>query len=698
MRKIYFSFKKMVNYASSSLKYKIFGVLLSIYLSFLPGMVFGGIYNSELKSYADLTELSIQDLMEIEITTGSRKSQTIANTSAAAFVITQEDIRRSGVTSIAEALRMVPGLQVAKIDANKWAISSRGFNSRYANKLLVLMDGRSVYSPLFSGVFWDIQDTILEDIDRIEVIRGPGAALWGANAVNGVINIITKSTYDTKGGLVSAGAGKEERGFGNFRFGDSLGENACYRVFGKYADRDESKLSSGRDAADDWDIYTLGFRTDWNPTAADSVMFEGNHYRSDGGQTILVPSLIPPYSNSIDEDSKSDGTNFLFRWSRILSNKSDMALQMYYDRTRIQQSALNPTIDTYDLDFQHRFFPWEKHELLWGLGYRLIRDNIKSSFMVFVDPKSRTDDLLSAFVQDDITIVEDHLRLTLGAKIEHNDYSGFEFQPNVRALWTPDKHNSIWASFSRAVRTPSRSEHDVRANLLVIPPGTSQNPSGFPMIISNITNDDFKSETLYAYEIGYRNKINELLSMDIAAFYNEYDHLRSSAYNTTPVFELSPLPPHLVLPVNTTNEVYGNTYGVELSVEWKPLLWWKIKPSYSYLFMDLTSKSAEVAYLSETFDSAVPKHQFSFRSSMDLPMNLELDMWFRYVDEISSVNIDGYCMIDTRLGWKPTPNFELSVVGQNIFDSQHQEYKEDYLNFATYEVERSFYLKATWYF
>ncbi|MBU1054114.1 MAG: TonB-dependent receptor [Proteobacteria bacterium] len=665
-------------------------ILLCIASALFPCTALVGTCHADEISSGDLTELSIRDLMEIEITTGARKSQTLANTAAAAFVITQEDIRRSGVTSIADALRMVPGLQVAKIDANKWAISSRGFNSRYANKLLVLMDGRSVYSPLYSGVFWNIQDTVLEDIDRIEVIRGPGAALWGANAVNGVINIITKSTYDTKGGLVSAGAGKEERGFGNFRFGDSLGENACYRIFGKYADRDESKLTSGRDAADDWDIYTIGFKTDWTPTATDSVLFEGNHYRSDDGQTMTFPDISPPYSQTFNEDAKSDGVNFLASWERFISNTSDMKLQIYYDRARIEQTALSNTTDTYDLDFQHRFSPREKHEIIWGIGYRLISFETNSSPIVIVDPENRTDDILSAFVQDDITIVQDHLRLTLGAKFEHNDYSGFEFQPNIRTLWTPDKHNSIWASFSRAVRTPSRIENDVHTNLFVIPPGTPQNPSGLPMVISNIATGDFKPESLYAYEMGYRNEISKSASIDIAAFYNRYKDLRSHNYNT-PFSELNSSVPHIVLPIAISNDNEGHTYGIEAFAELKPLSWWKIKPAYSFLHVNLSEPT-------EDSSGEAPRHQFSFQSNMDLPMNLELDLWLRYVDDLSDSDVNSYSMVDARLGWKPAENFEISLVGQNIFDSQHQEFKEDYLNYATYEVERAFYIKATWHF
>lgn len=669
---------------------KFIFILLCIASILFPCTLMVGTCYAEGISSTDLTELSISDLMEIEITTGSRKSQTIANTAAAAFVITQEDIRRSGVITIADALRMVPGLQVAKIDANKWAISSRGFNSRYANKLLVLMDGRSVYSPLYSGVFWDIQDTVLEDIDRIEVIRGPGAALWGANAVNGIINIITKSAHETKGGLVSTGAGKEERGFGSFRFGDSIGEDACYRIFGKYADRDESKLSSGRDAADDWDIYTLGFRTDWNPTATDSVLFEGNYYSSDDGQTMTISDLSPPYSLTFDEDAKFDGTSFLVSWERFLSNTSDLKLQIYYDRSWVEQTALKNITDTYDLDFQHRFSPRNKHEIIWGLGYRLISHDTKSTPIVIVDPENRTDDLLSAFVQDDITIVKDHLRLTLGAKFEHNDYSGFEFQPNIRTLWTPDKQNSIWASFSRAVRTPSRIENDVHTNLLIIPPGTPQNPSFLPMVVSNIATGDLKPEILYAYELGYRNQISRSASMDIAAFYNRYKDLRSHNYNT-PFPEPAAIVPHIVLPVSVNNDNSGHTYGMEAFAELKPFSWWKIKPAYSFIHVNLSGPT-------EDSSGEAPRHQFSFQSNMDLPMNLELDLWFRYVDDLSDSDVDSYSMIDARLGFKPFENLELSLVGQNLFDSQHQEFKEDYLNFATYEVERAYYFKVTWHF
>ncbi|MBU1054116.1 MAG: TonB-dependent receptor [Proteobacteria bacterium] len=691
--------KKTAKDTKSTLLLKFIGILLFISLTFLPGTVWIGACYAETISTDDLAELSIRELMEIEIeiTTGSKKSQTLANTAAAAFVITQEDIRRSGVTSIPEALRMVPGLQVARIDANKWAISSRGFNSRLSNKLLVLMDGRTLYSPLYTSAFWDIQDTLLDDIDRIEVIRGPGAALWGANAVNGVINIITKNAKDTTGGLISVGAGKEERGFGSFRFGDTLGRNAYYRIFGKYADRDEFRYSSGRDASDDWDIYTLGFRTDWNPTATDSVMFQANNSSTDSGSATTVSSLTPPYSTTLVEDNNNEGINFLVRWQSILSNTSDMILQLYYDRTKQNLSIVGETRDTYDLDFQHRFSPLKDHETIWGLGYRLTKDNIKPSSNVSIDPNSRTDDLLSAFVQDDIKIFEDYLRLTIGAKFEYNDYTGFEFQPNIRALWTPDKQNSIWASFSRATRTPSRAESNGKANFSVLPPGIPPNSSGLPILIQNIPNDNLKSEILYAYEIGYRNQISDSISMDITAFYNKYNNLRSTNLDFTAVFfESDPLPSHLVAPILLDNDAHGHTYGIEVYGQWQPIAWWKIKPAYSFLHINITKSPSYFSI--KPLDKAAPRHQLSLMSNMDLPMNLELDLWLRTVDDLPVINIDGYCMVDARLGWKPTQNLELSLAGQNIFDNQHKEFNDSVLNLVSTEVERTIYFKITWHF
>jgi iron complex outermembrane receptor protein len=471
--------------------------------------------------------MSVQDLMNIEVSSVSRREQKLSDAAAAVFVITREDIRRSGATSIPEVLRMAPGLEVAHIDANKWAISSRGFNSRFANKLLVLMDGRTVYTPLYSGVFWDVQDTMLEDIDRIEVIRGPGATLWGANAVNGVVNIITKSAEDTRGGLVVAGSGSEERGFGAVRYGGRIREDAFWRVYAKSFSRDGGVDASDRDGADDWDAFRGGFRLDWRPTGEDIFTFEGDAYKEDAGQTLRLPLLRQPFLAFLDDSAGIEGTDLLAKWEHTFSSSSSIGIQLYYDRMKIEDILLTESRDTFDIELQHCFRTLERHEFIWGLGYRLYRDSVENTFQTALDPAGKDAHLFSVFLQDDISLIKEKLHLILGAKIEHNDYTGFEIQPNARLIWTPHVRHTLWAAVSRAVRTPSRTEEDGRLNISVLPPFAPGNPSPNPGIVSVFGNRDFLSEELIAYELGYRVHPVTELSFDLAVFYNDYDHLRT---------------------------------------------------------------------------------------------------------------------------------------------------------------------------
>jgi iron complex outermembrane receptor protein len=406
----------------------------------------------------DLTELSIEDLMKIEITSVSKKAQKISDAAAAIFVITQEDIRRSGVTSIPEALRMAPGVEVARIDANKWAISARGFNSRFANKLLVLMDGRSVYSPLFSGVWWDVQDTMMEDIDRIEVIRGPGATLWGANAVNGVINIITKKAGDTLGGLVTAGGGTEEKGFGALRYGLKPAEDSDFRAYAKYFNRDRSVTSTGADAGDEWDAFRAGFRLDHETSARNNFTLQGDYYTGNAGTTYDVASITLPYLNTFQKKSESAGGNIIGRWNHTFENDSEFSLQAYYDRSDRKDLFAAGVVDTADVDLQYRFKWFGGQEFVLGTGYRFTRDNIANdNELRTADPASRSESLLSAFIQDDITLIDNRLHWVIGSKFEHNGYTGFEVQPNTRLIWTPSTTQSVWGAISRSVRTPSRA-------------------------------------------------------------------------------------------------------------------------------------------------------------------------------------------------------------------------------------------------
>jgi len=671
---------------SSTLALIEFFLLILLVLTF-----WGSNVASAEKPDQDYFGMSIEDLMNIEVTSASKKSQKISETAAAVFVITQEDIRRSGVTSIPEALRMVPGIQVAKIDASKWAITSRGFNGFFANKLLVLIDGRSVYTPLFSGAFWDVQDYPLQDLDRIEVIRGPGATMWGANAVNGVINIITKKAKDTQGTLVEAGFGSEERGFGTIRHGGNHKEDLHYRFYAKYFTRDEGVYASGDDAHDDWRVLRGGFRMDYEPKNGDSLTVQGDIYNGDVGETAIVAAPPPDFIRSITDDVKIAGGNLLFKWRRSFSENSEITLQTYYDRTERDDPMIEEDRDTIDMDFQHQFSLSPCNNIVWGLAYRYTRDDIKNTFTLTYDPDSRHDDLISAFFQDEIIIDDYQIRLTLGSKFEYNNYTGFEIQPNVRLLYKPHDRHSIWTAVSRAVRTPSPSEHELRINLEVLP--------GPPVVfVSTFGDNDFDSEELLAFELGYRVMATDSLSLDLATFYNDYNNLRTLEPKTL-FLETTPALPHLVMPFFVENKMEGHTYGVELAADWRYSDRLSFKFAYSYLRIQLHPDGDSGDPISETAEGDSPHHQVSLRSSVNITRNLDWDLWARYVDNLTRQDIGSYVSLDARIAWRPRNNLELTLVGQNLLDPQRPEFDQDtFLDVAISEVERSVYGKITWQF
>ncbi len=625
----------------------------------------------------DLTELGLEELMNIEITSVSKKPQKLSDAAAAIFVITGDDIRRSGATSIPEALRMAPGLQVAKIDANKWAISSRGFNGRFANKLLVLIDGRSVYTPLFSGVYWDVQDALMEDIDRIEVIRGPGATLWGANAVNGVINIITRHPKDTQDGLATASVGTEEHVHGAIRYGGKRGEDTFYRIYVKYFNRDDAVYASGDDAADEWSALKAGFRVDWQMSDSDSLMFTGNVY---DGRSGTNGTLAVPVQETLNTESEYNGLNLLGRWERTVSDTSNIMLQLYYDRTDRKEIRLDEIRDIFDMDFNHQFSVGERHEILWGLGYRFTRDNIDNTPSSIFSPDRRHDDLFSAFIQDDIWLVRDKFRLRIGSKFEHNGYTGFEIQPSARLMLTPSGRYSAWASVSRAVRTPSRVEHDAQI-ISAMPPPVPNN------MVTVIGDDDFISEELMAYEIGYRFYATEQLYLDMALFFNDYDKANS--------YEMVSIWPYTLV---VDNKMEGHVYGIELAANFQVLEWWRLQSAYTYLQMQLHLDGDSTDQTSEFTEGESPHHQLSLRSSMDIMTDLDLDLWARYVDNLPAQGIGSYVTLDVRLAWKPRNDLALSIVGKNLLDSQHPEFQSDRDFSSSTEVERSIYGKISWHF
>jgi iron complex outermembrane receptor protein len=615
--------------------------------------------------------------MNIEVTSVAKKEQKVSETAAAIFVITQEDIRRSGATSIPEALRLAPGVTVSRIDSNSWAIGVRGLASGFSRSLLVLIDGRSVYTPLFAGVYWDVQDTLLEDIDRIEVIRGPGGTIWGANAVNGVINIITKNAAETHGLLITGGGGSEEKGFGSARYGGTIGGNFNYRVYGKGFRRD-GQFTPHLSDNDDWHMGRGGFRTDWDFSEGNNLTVQGDIYRGKSGIRAQVSSFSAPFSMVVEKDTDLSGMNLIGRWSRALSQTSDLALQIYYDRTFRREPAFHERRNTVDFDFHHRFKLTGHQELIWGLGYRYTKDDIESVPTLVVSPEDRADNLFSAFIQDEIMLVEDRLRLTLGSKFEHNGYTGFEFQPSARISWTPARGHSLWAAVSRAVRTPSRVDRDIAAS-------TAPDPA-LPIFGRLLGNKDFTSETVLAYELGYRVQPTERLFVDLAAFYNRYDDL-FSVETGTPFLE----PGRLIIPFEFDNKLKAQIYGFELAADWRWLDWWRWRFSYSHLHINLERKPGGNDTLTvRPSEGGSPQNQVAVTSYVNLPRNFELDGIFRYVDSLPGQGVGRYFNLDLRLAWHASKNIELALVGQNLVEGHHAEWS------GGTEIQRGVYTKVTW--
>jgi iron complex outermembrane receptor protein len=640
--------------------------------------------------------------MELEVTTVSRKPQTLANTAAAVFVISQEDIRRSGATTIPDLLRMAPGVQVARIDANKWAVSIRGSNGRFANKLQVLKDGRTIYTPLFSGVYWETLDTPLEDIERIEVIRGPGAAMWGANAVNGVINIITKHAEDTQGGLASGGGGSSDKGFGTLRYGFKPAENSDLRLYVKHVDRGEGVYSNGTDAKDAWRLTTGGFRLDSKPTEDDAFTLQGDFYKGRFNETYTLFRLPtendPRFSWTQPATTFAWGGNLLTRWQHTLSATDNLSLQLYYDHYQHDIFILGEKRDTVDLDFQHCFKLGGNQDILWGLGYRYTRNNLENSQIIAFNATSKGTNLFSVFLQDEITLLPDRLVLILGSRFEHNDYTGFEIQPNGRLLWTPSPDHTFWGSISRAVRTATQAERDIRYTYLTLPTGAAGNP--LPLRVEIDGSGSFKSETLLAYEMGYRSELTEQFSMDLSLFFNQYDNLRVRQKGT--VEAEAPSYSNLVLRYPLSNDMHGYSYGAEIAASWRPYDWWRLQAGYHYLrsVMYLDNGSPDDINRSNAADGT-PRHQYTLRSGFDLGRQVVLDLWLRAVDQVDSIDqtrIPGYVTMDARIAWKPAKNLELALVGQNLFQRYHPEFVPEFINTTVSETPRCFYGKITWKF
>lgn len=630
---------------------------------------------------AALKKLSLAELSNIEITSVSRGAEMLQGAAAAVAVISADDISRSGARNVPDALRGLPGLHVAQRNANSWAIASRGFSSITSEKLLVFSDTRSIYTPLFSGVSWDVQNYIMDDIERIEVIRGPGAAQWGSNAVNGVINITTKSARDTQGWYAEAGGGSEERAALALRQGGRIGERGYYRVFGQYFDRDSSDLAN-KASPDDWHMGHFGFRADWDAGTADAFTLQGDWYDGRIGQVGPAVTIIGRPEPAPPLHVQVNGGNVLGRWTRQFSSGSDMQLRLYYDRTHRDDPSFHDDLDTVDLDFQQHL-KLNAHQLTWGLNYRHTSNLNEGKGVFAVDPPRSGDDLFSGFVQDQIALLES-LHLTLGTKLEHNDFSGFEVQPSVRLAWNATPDQTLWAAVSRAVRVPTRLERDVAIE--IVPPGTD--PTAFLL-----GNRDFDSERLLAWELGYRRQVSSRLSIDVASFYNRYRGLASLEI-ADPFIGADG---RTVIPIQNENLTSGRAIGAELMASFAPLENWRLIGTYSFLDLNIDPHGEDLnrgAFL----DGATPRHRFGLRSAMDI-RGVQLDAFLRRVGAIrrepqivTGEGIAGYTELDLR-GAKLWRDYEFEVVLRNLLHEEHVEFGAPGQRGG---IERSVYAGVTW--
>jgi len=649
------------------------GAVRTIFMAFAVSIV-----SLPVAADTDLTDMSLEELMNVEVTSVSKRSQAKTRAAAAITVITNEDIRRGGFTTVPEVLRIVPGVQVAQINANVWAISARGNNQEFANKLLVLIDGRSVYTPLFGGVYWDIQDYPLEDIERIEVIRGPGGTVWGANAVNGVINVITKHSRDTQGTLVSAYGGSQEVG-ATGRHGGTVGESTQYRVFARGFKVEDYDIDSRQDADDDWWQVRGGFRIDSAPTEDDEVRVSADYYDADYSR---APASVPPPGFDSD-DNEARGGNVLVSWDHTFSEQSKGRAKAYYDRTYRDATQIEEDRHTVDMELQHDTALSEAVSLIWGANYRFSTTHIKPSGSLAptppfppgtpvtrLVPRDRDYHLGGGFGQIQWDVLDDSLSLIAGIKLGGNNWSGFEYQPSARFIYTPVEGHAVWGAISRAVRTPTQVDRDIQTLFT----------GGF------LTGHRAqRSETVLSFEAGYRFFQLERVNAEISAFYSLYEDLSSIGATPNPLVQ------------TFDNNGESDQRGVEIEVNFMPVDWWRM--SFGYAVLDIDWGGTQ-----PTLKNVDPEHQVVFRSFWDLPMGFEFDTSIYWIDGLSDSvpagtgeNVESYVRLDLRLGYRPTDWLELSLVGQNLTDRRHYEYDDIQLGQSS-QVPRSGYGKVTFRF
>lgn len=634
-----------------------------------------------------LRDLSLEQLGGLEVTTVSKQPEAVWRSAAAVVVLTQEDIRRSGATSLPDLLRLIPGVQVSQLDSDHWAVGVRGLASAFSKSLLVLIDGRSVYTPLFGGVFWQVQDTMIQDIERIEVIRGPGGTIWGANAVNGVINVVTRSSKDTTGALVSIGGGNVDQGEVSFRFGGTHGDSLSYRIYGKGFARDAEHHTDPH-VFDDWNMGQAGFRVDATRHEGETLTVQGDVYKGSAGELVAVGSFFPPKQLIVEGSDRVSGGNLLTRWERTSQTGAGFRLQAYYDRTNRQAIHFGESRDTFDIDFLHHTPAGDRHDISWGAGARFSPSDFTPVYSTLdFSPEDSTHRTFTAFAQDEVAVVRDALWLTVGSKFEHNNFSGLEVQPSARLLWRRTARETWWTSVSRAVRTPSRIDTDLE----LIGYGVSDPVLAYLAVDGT---KDFQAERLIGFEAGYRRLVTPQLYVDVTTFHNNYDKLAGfGAFDIT--LQMEPVP-YLRFAVPYENVIKGTTDGFEIAPDWKPAPWWHLNGAYSFLTINMGprpgSNNDENNIL--LYEGSSPRHQAFVRSSFVLPRGVSFDQTYRFSSHLPSHQISGYQTADLHLGWQVNDRVALSMTGQNLLQSDHPEFFRDEI--PPVGIRRSVYAAITW--
>ncbi len=639
----------------------------------------------------ELGDIIVQEYISL----ASKRPEKVWETPAAAYVITATDISRSAATNIPDLLRMVPGMFVGNTDSSTWIVGARGLANEYGIDTLVLLDGRQVNFLSWGSVLWSIQDYPLEDIERIEIIRGPGGTLWGTNSGNGVINIITKHTKNTQGGLLSGIAGTDLYK-GVFRHGGKMGEDAFYRVYGTYKDVDSFKDGNGNNSVDDWSYGKAGFRIDWQPSDQNELTFQGTAYQDNAWFTHFSPGVREepffPVKNRYIKDK--EGLDLLVQWDHAFDDESKMKWLTYYDYFNLDNDyVVNLNYHTFKTDFEYQFNPFPDHEFIIGSGYRLVSDDVKNGALHY-EPPSANDQTFTAFIQDDYTIIEDKLKLSLGSQFQYSDYSDFDYQPSAKLVYTPYEQYTVWTSVTRSANHYYRvmNENSFIFYALDFPYGSGT----IPMLASFCDEGHANSENKLTFEIGQRLQATRYLSFEFSAFYNILeDHLTADTNWDQPVFFADPIP-HLIVFAFPGNNIDGETYGVELAANANITDSWKLMASYSALDIQLHLKNNSNDFVWYFLEDSSPHHQFKINSYLDITKDVKLDASYYFVDEINNWGIPPHGRLDVRLGWEPSKQLEISLVGTNLLDSQTHEANGMYTAYT--EVERGVYGKLTYRF